>query len=134
MGNADTAPTGLATDNGGPLRVFVGIRVAPEIAGKLVRIAQGLKRPEVRPVATADIHITLVPPWDETAMPEAVEKLRGVAGRFAAFSPVFRHVGFGPRPRRPRLLWAECAANDEVVALRRASGAWARKGRPSSRP
>jgi 2'-5' RNA ligase len=32
----------------------------------------------------------------------------------------FRHVGYGPQPKRPRLLWAECATTEELAALRAA--------------
>jgi 2'-5' RNA ligase len=40
--------------------------------------------------------------------------------RFGAFTLAIRHVGYGPDPRRPRLLWADCLATDELVALRAA--------------
>ena len=46
------------------LRVFVGVKVAPTIARQLAQFAAVLKRPFVRPVAPADIHLTLVPPWN----------------------------------------------------------------------
>ena len=32
----------------------------------------------------------------------------------------YQHVGYGPRPKRPRLLWADCTASDEIAALRAA--------------
>lgn len=101
-------------------RVFVGLKIAPEIASQLARLAAGLANPSVRPVAPADIHLTLVPPWNETSTPDAIAKLGRLAGRFGAFWLIFQHVGYGPQPRRPRLLWAGCAANDEITALRAA--------------
>jgi RNA 2',3'-cyclic 3'-phosphodiesterase len=101
-------------------RVFIGIRIAPEIASQLAKFAAVLPSPPVRPVAPADIHLTLVPPWNEASIADAVAKLGGVATRFGAFSLVFQHVGYGPQQRRPRLLWVDCAASDEIVALRNA--------------
>lgn len=53
-------------------------------------------------------------------MADAVAKLGGVAASFGAFWLIFQHVGYGPQPRRPRLLWAACAASDEIIALRHA--------------
>ncbi len=103
-----------------PPRVFVGLKVAAEIATQLAGLSAGLERPSVRPVAVADIHLTLVPPWNEPSTGDAIEKLSRVAGRFAAFSLVFQHVGYGPQPRRPRLIWADCAAGEEITALRAA--------------
>lgn len=125
MPRANTSPdkTGVAradTDAAARVRVFVGVKAAPGIARELARLAAGLENPPVRPVAPSDIHLTLVPPWDEASIPDAIERLRGVAGRFGAFGMTFEHVGYGPRPKRPRLLWADCAASDEIAALRAA--------------
>lgn len=101
-------------------RVFVGLRIAPEIASKFAELAAGLEKLSVRPVAPADIHLTLVPPWNETSIPDAVAKLGRLAGSFDAFWLIFRHVGYRPEPRRPRLLWVDCAVNDEIAAVRAA--------------
>ena len=99
-------------------RVFVGLKIAPEIASQLAEFAAALGNPRVRPVAPADIHLTLVPPWNTTATADAIAKLGEVAGRFGPFSLIFRHVGYGPQPRRPRLIWADCAVSEEIAALR----------------
>ena len=103
-----------------PPRVFVGIKIAPEIAAQLAAFAIGLERPFARPVPTADIHLTLVPPWNEPSTADAVAKLGRVAESFAAFTLVFQHVGYGPQPRRPRLVWADCAAGEDITALQAA--------------
>lgn len=98
-------------------RVFIGIKIAPRIASELAKFAAVLQDPVVRWVSPDDIHLTLVPPWNEMSIPEAAAKLGDVATRFGAFWLVFRHVGYGPQKRRPRLLWADCEAGDELVAL-----------------
>jgi 2'-5' RNA ligase len=100
--------------------VFVGLKIAPEIASRLAQLAAGLEQPFVRPVTPADIHLTLVPPWNEASVPDAIEKLGSVSGSFGTFQLIFQHAGYGPQPRRPRLLWADCAATDEIAALRAA--------------
>ena len=103
-----------------PTRVFVGLRIAPQIATQLAALAADLPSPSVRRVAPADIHLTLVPPWNESSTPAAIEKLTCVAGKFAAFSLTIEHVGYGPQHRRPRLIWADCAPSDDITALRAA--------------
>lgn len=115
LGEID-APT---ASSGGPrlARVFVALKMAPEIAGELAQMARELERFPVRLIAPADIHLTLVPPWNEVSIPEAVGKLGRVADRFGVFTLEFRHVGYGPEPRRPRLLWAECAAGPDLTRL-----------------
>jgi 2'-5' RNA ligase len=102
------------------LRVFVGVKIAPTIACQLAQFAAVLKRPFVRPVAPADIHLTLVAPWNVTSLPDTVAKLSGVVAGFAAFPLLFQHVSYGPQPKRPRLLWAECTTSDEISGLRSA--------------
>ncbi len=102
------------------VRVFVGLKVATEIVAQLVRFAAGFESPAVRLVAPADIHLTLVPPWNEPATAEAIAQLGRIAGQFGAFVLTFQHVGYGPQPERPRLIWVDCAASDDVTALRAA--------------
>jgi len=101
-------------------RLFVGIKVAPEIGHRLAQFASGLESPFVRPVAPADIHLTLVPPWNKSCVPGAIARLNRVAGGFSAFWLDFRHVGYGPQARRPHLLWVDCTVGDEGAALRAA--------------
>lgn len=103
-----------------PVRVFVALRIAPEIARELAQHGRGLEQLSVRIAPPDDIHLTLVPPWNEALIPDAVEKLRRVADRFVPFDLAFRHIGYGPEPRRPRLLWAECAVGAEIAELRAA--------------
>jgi 2'-5' RNA ligase len=101
-----------------PARVFVALKIASGIAHELAQVARELKRYPVRLIAPADIHLTLVPPWNEVSIPDAVEKLRRVADRFGDFTLEFRRVGYGLEPRRPRFLWAECAAGSDLAQLR----------------
>ena len=107
-----------SSDGPRPARVFVALQIAPEIADELVRMARALERLPVRLVAPADIHLTLVPPWNEGSIPDAVGKLRRVADRFGDFTLKFGHVGYGPEPRRPRFVWAECVAGPDLSQLR----------------
>jgi 2'-5' RNA ligase len=98
----------------------VGLRIAPEIAAELAQRVRGLERAGVRLVAPADIHLTIVPPWNEASIPEAIERLRRVVIKFGGFSLTFQHLGYGPQRSRPRLLWAECKDSDEIAELRAA--------------
>lgn len=107
-------------NDGPPARVFVGLKIAPDIARTLARHAQLLDRAQVRLVPSADIHLTLVPPWNETSIAEATAKLRQAVRGFHRFPLTFERLGYGPTARRPRLLWAECASNDDIARLRSA--------------
>lgn len=103
-----------------PARVFVALRIASDIARELARRSEGLAKCAIRGVATGDIHLTLVPPWNETAISEAIRKLADVADSFAPFTLTISHVGYGPDARHPRFLWAECVADEDLAQLRAA--------------
>jgi len=75
-------PEQAAAHLGPQARVFVGLKIVPEIAIQLVQLTAALQRLAVRPVAPADIHVTLVPPWNEASTPDAIERLGRVACRF----------------------------------------------------
>jgi len=101
-------------------RVFVALKMASDIAQDLAQIARPLERFGVHPMSQNDIHLTLVPPWNEPAFADAIEKLGRAVEGHNAFRLEFRHVGYGPDPKRPRLLWAECSASKELTSLHEA--------------
>ncbi len=117
--SVQAAPAAASPEVARP-RVFVGVKIAAALADELFRLAEGLERFGARRIAPADIHLTLVPPWNAESVPDAVERLRGAVAGFGGFALAFEHVGYGPDPRRPRLLWAECAADDALTPLRAA--------------
>ena len=114
------AATTANADSPQPSRIFIAIKIAAEITDALAQMTRGLERFQVRLVAPIDIHLTLVPPWNEILIPEAVERLRRVADKFDPFALTFQHIGYGPDPKRPRLFWAECVAGHKIVELRAA--------------
>ena len=67
-----------------------------------------------------DIHLTLVPPWNEASVPDAVAKLRQALEGLGRFSLTFERLCYGPQARRPRLLWVECMPSAEILALQNA--------------
>jgi hypothetical protein len=79
------------------MRVFVGVKIAPEIASQLALLARELEQAPVKLVVAADIHLTLVPPWNETSTSEAIEKLRVTVGRFSEFALTFQNLSYGPQ-------------------------------------
>jgi 2'-5' RNA ligase len=101
-------------------RAFVGAKIAPQIARELAHMALALEGEPVKRVAQPDIHLTLVPPWSESSPSAAAETLRRAVADFGPVALEFLRLDYGPEPKRPRLLWAECAASDELTRLRAA--------------
>ena len=48
---------------------------------------------------------------------DRADLVRAVTEHIGAFTLIFQRLAYGPQPRRPRLLWAECAATDDVTLL-----------------
>jgi 2'-5' RNA ligase len=101
-------------------RVFVGIKIAPEIAQVLAQRARFIESHPSRFVPCEDIHLTLLSPWDETCLPETIEKLRAGLTGMTPFTLTFTRLSYWPSPDRPRLLCAECTPTDELKALQSA--------------
>jgi 2'-5' RNA ligase len=101
-----------------PARIFIGLKVTLTIANELARLAAGLLGSRAKLVAPADIHLTLVAPWQEPTIDQAIERMRSVTGRCAPFSLKLDHLGYGPNRRRPGLLWVDCAATVDLIRLR----------------
>jgi 2'-5' RNA ligase len=91
---------------------------APEISHELAWHATELRGEHVRLIAPGDVHLTLVALWNETSITEAIEKIRLTVSGFSPFTLEVKHLNYGPDPKRPRLLWAECGTPDEITRLR----------------
>ena len=114
---AKTAPKTPEDDRACERQVFIALKLAPEIAQELAALGAGVAGAGIRRIAVADIHLTLVPPWNESAVANVVDRLTRIAASQRPFDLIFKHVAYGPNPRRPRLLWAECAASNELTGL-----------------
>jgi 2'-5' RNA ligase len=98
-------------------RVFVGLKMAPAIAQELAQCAHRRERAPSRFVPCEDIHLTLVPPWNENSIADVVDKLRATSSKLAPFPLAFTHLSYWPNHRRPRLLCVECTPTAELAAL-----------------
>jgi len=101
-------------------RVFVGLKIAPAVAQELAQSAHRLERAPSRFVPCEDIHLTLLPPWNEHSIPEVIDKLRATSSRLAPFPLAFTRLTYWPNHRRPRLLCVECVPTDGLAALQSA--------------
>ena len=98
-------------------RLFVGLPVAPELAARVEAWKAGREGWPVHWVKPQDLHVTLVPPWEEAAVDKVVLKLSAVKAE--AFGLEFSQISFGPRNAKPaRLLWASGAETSGLFELR----------------
>lgn len=102
-----------------PKRIFIGIKMPSDVARKLVELQARLAGLPVKLIPQEDLHLTLVPPWQETMVIGASQKLRKALAGVPAFSTALQGLSYGPDPRDPRLVWATCEAREEIIELRR---------------
>jgi len=101
-------------------RVFVGLKIAPAIAQELAQYAHRIEHAPSRFVPCDDIHLTLVPPWNENSIADVIGELRTTSSRLAPFPLAFTRLSYWPYHRRPHLLCVECTPSDELAALQSA--------------
>jgi 2'-5' RNA ligase len=130
---SETGPEDTA-GRGRPVRIFIGVKLADEIARALNSIAQEINGHGVRIVASSDLHLTLVPPWQETSPSDAFAKMQRAVTGCNVLALTVQHVGYGPDPKRPRCLWADCVPSAELAALRVALLAAFAQTQPDDRP
>jgi len=72
-----------------PARICAGIKIEATAARELAELAQPLASCAVRLVPKNDLHLTLVPPWNESGIARTVERLGIIATGFNCFSLAF---------------------------------------------
>jgi 2'-5' RNA ligase len=102
------------------IRVFVGLKIDPDVADLLAKRAHLIENPPSRFVARDDIHLTLLPPWDETCIGKAIKNLRAALSGMKTFTLVFTQLSYWPDRHHPHLLCAECLPSDDLRSLQQA--------------
>jgi 2'-5' RNA ligase len=99
------------------MRIFVAIPAALEmqaVVERWQREQRGL--PPVRWIAGRNLHITLVPPWEESDIERVAAVLAGVEA--APFEVRFSRAESGPDRGAPRLIWATGETPPALLQLR----------------
>lgn len=101
-------------------RIFVGIKVSPEIASILLDMQKELQGLPVRLVHPQNMHVTVVPPWGSRDWKMDAEKIRSALLNADARSQmVFDRVSYGPTAQCPRLVWASGPASQDLFGLKK---------------
>jgi len=104
------------------MRVFVAIPIPEGLQGEILAWEEKCRGLPVRWLKGKNLHVTLVPPWEEEAarVPEVLSRM-GEAVHILKDSLTlsFSRVRFGPDPQRPRLIWAEGETPRALAVLAR---------------
>ena len=97
------------------MRVFIGIP-AQNLYDQVQAFAKDYSDLPVRWMAKHNLHVTLVPPWQEYNPDQIATLLDKDHG--PAFNLEFDQISFGPKPRDIRLLWATGPSSQQLVILK----------------
>lgn len=102
-----------------PRRVFVGIKLPDEFQESFLGMQSALGTLPGKFIPPEDIHLTLIPPFETRDLPFVEGQLRTMLGSMHIFRLRFLHLDWGPDKERPRLVWVECGATEELISLKK---------------
>lgn len=100
-------------------RVFVGIK-AEDLQAQISEFRK--KYPELsnlRWIPKENLHITLIPPWNEASVEDIIDLLLAKKIWVRPFEVKFERISFGPKGKSPRLIWAVGKAPQEILDLKK---------------
>lgn len=98
-------------------RIFVAIKISSEIQKKANEWKADFLSLPVKWISSEDLHITLIPPWNEKNISEIVGKIEKIKGKVSPFDIEFQKITYGPDPANPRLIWAEGIVTEDLIRL-----------------
>lgn len=98
------------------MRIFAGIKASPDLQAEVAAWQEEHTLP-VRYISPENLHITLVPPWEERDIDDAIEVLEAAAAGGKCFELLFTQISLGPKADRPNLIWIEAHQSAEANAL-----------------
>ncbi len=99
-------------------RIFVAIPISEDLQNEILEWEKSYKNLPVKWLRGKNLHITLVPPWEEENVEKVKTVLKLVENRAEPLEVIFEKVEFGPHFDEPRLIWAEGQALKEIQNLK----------------
>jgi 2'-5' RNA ligase len=99
-------------------RIFVALQVSGALEKSALEWRKQYAALPVRWLGGKSLHVTIIPPWEESDVRNVTETLKTLEGTTGLFEMVFTRVTYGPKQREPRLIWAEGEAPDQIFALK----------------
>jgi 2'-5' RNA ligase len=105
-------------------RIFIAISISKEIQKKATTLQKELKDLDIRWLHSHNLHITLIPPWNEDDFKKVKKILKTqITTKFKSFTLNFKKIIFGPpsksSSRPPRMIWAIGPTPPELIRLKK---------------
>lgn len=99
-------------------RIFFAIKVSDDIKKKVKAFSKSSNNSSLNWLTLDDLHITILPPWDEEKIDDVLEKMNDVNIDLKSFQLVFNHITLGPYYDNPKLIWAKGKSTKELFQLK----------------
>lgn len=100
-------------------RVFIALSISQKTQAKVLEVKENFPSLPVRWLDLKNLHITLLPPWNEKEIEVLKEKFVSLSLPFPRLQPLrFHTVSFGPNSFQPRLIWAKGTNSSELLSLK----------------
>jgi RNA 2',3'-cyclic 3'-phosphodiesterase len=99
-------------------RIFIALPISPELKEKVKRCSSSYADFPVRWIASKNLHVTIIPPWQEQDIEPIKQKLNQITGQVPPFTLNFHQISLGPISKQPRLIWASGPTPPELMKLK----------------
>lgn len=99
-------------------KIFVGIKATSTLQEHIATWRANFQHLPVRWIRDHDLHITIIPPWNEVNVHGVLVRLRSALEGRRAFGVDLHKITLAPDPRKPRLIWAEGHPHEKLQSLK----------------
>lgn len=97
-------------------RVFIAVALSEDLKQKIVDWEQSADLP-VRWIIPENLHITLLPPWQETDLKNTIKLFKGLE-KLPKVDLACLNISYGPDPQDPRLIWINCEPSPALETIK----------------
>jgi len=101
------------------MRIFIAIPISEKLQKKIANYRDFYHGLPVRWLEGKNLHITLVPPWEEDDIDKVDKILKPLENKFGKIEIGFKNISFGPNPRNSRLIWATGKTPQKIIELKK---------------
>ncbi|OGC82094.1 MAG: 2'-5' RNA ligase [Candidatus Abawacabacteria bacterium RBG_16_42_10] len=98
-------------------RLFVALALSKQLKDKIIAWEHGNNLP-VRWIIPENLHITLLPPWEENDVEKAKQLFKDSLKNTKSVILQCQDIAYGPEPSSPRLIWINCESSSALRILK----------------
>lgn len=98
-------------------RVFVGIKISEGLENKILRLEEDIKL-SIPWLSPDNLHITIVPPWEEDDLRSLIGNLKNISGEFRKFKIILNNISLRSGKNKSKLICLEGKARKDIIKLK----------------